>query len=40
MGGGEGETPHVVFWGLNCAVAPTVDQRQRSGWALEGIKSR
>lgn len=30
----------VVFECLNGAGAPTADQRQRSGWALSGIKSR
>lgn len=30
----------VVFECLNHAVAPTADQRQRSGLALSGIKSR
>lgn len=38
----ERDFPKTTVWSfecLNCAVAPTVDQRQRSGLALSGIKS-
>lgn len=39
-GGRLPEDGGVVFECLNRAGAPTADQRQRSGWALSGIKSR
>lgn len=41
-GGERGRLPKddgEVFECLSCALAPTADQRQRSGWALSGIKS-